>query len=297
MGNTDALREKAVNDAVAYIRSLAELRGRNADWAEAAVRQAESLQASSALEQNVIDIVARDMDELLTQMNGRTVELQLGEIALETEGLTLERIVPDWLTRFLAIITDPNVAFILLNIGVTGIIIELWNPGSILPGAVGVICLLTGLYALSVLPVNYYGGAMMAAGAILIVAEAFATSYGILGVTGLALFGFGAWILFPSDAPGFALSKSLLLTTLAIAGSFLALVLFFVARTFGQAALIGQEAIRGRTGVVDEWDDREGHVIVEGERWKARADKTLHPGVKIKVVGVEGLVLIVKETR
>lgn len=297
LGNDDALRAKAINDAVAYIRALAEQRGRNADWAERAVREAVSASASEALELGAIDVVADDIDDLLAAIDGRVVRLQLGEKTLATEGLRLERRAPDWLTRFLAIITDPNIAFILLNIGVTGIIIELWNPGSILPGAVGVLSLLTGLYALSVLPVNYYGGAMMAAGAIMILAEAFATSYGILGAAGLALFGFGAWILFPSDAPGFAISRPLILTTVAIAGTFLALVLFFVARSFGRVAVIGEEAIRGRTGYVDDWEGLEGHVVVEGERWKAKASKPLQKGQKIKVVAIDGLVLTVREVK
>lgn len=294
LANDDALRAKVINDSVAYIRALAEERGRNADWAESAVRDAVSITSREALELGVIDIVATDIDDLLVQMNGQTVTVASGEKTLNTENIRLERVEATLVERILGFIADPNVAVILMSLATTGIIIEMWNPGSIFPGAVGIVCLLLGFYAFQVLPFNWLGLALMAVGVVFMTLEAYTPTFGIVGLAGLLLFGFGLFVVFPE---GFRVSFSVIGTILAIAGGFLALILFALVGSRSHGPMIGGEAIRKREGVVDEWDGKEGWVIVEGERWRARADKPLSPGDKIRVVEVDGLVLIVKQAK
>src|SRR5690606_5726993 len=191
---------------VAYIRSLAEMRGRNAEWAEKAVREAASLPASVALEQNVIDIVARDIPDLLAQSDGRRVTVAGKTVALDTGGLRLEEIDPDWRTKLLAAITNPNVALILMMIGIYGLIFEFMNPGALYPGTIGAISLLVGLYALAVLPVNYAGLGLIVLGIALMIAEAFTPTFGVLGVGGAIAFVLGATILIDTDVPAFEVS-------------------------------------------------------------------------------------------
>jgi len=294
LANDDALRAKVINDSVAYIRALAEERGRNADWAESAVRDAVSITSREALELGVIDIVANDIDDLLTQMNGQTIAVASGEKTLNTENLKLERVEATLVERILSFIADPNVAVILMSLATTGIIIEMWNPGSIFPGAVGIVCLILGFYAFQVLPFNWLGLALMGVGVIFITLEAYTPTFGLVGLAGLLLFGFGLFVVFPE---GFRVSASVIGTILAIAGAFLALILFAIVGSRSHGPLIGAEAIRKREGVVDEWNGKEGWVIVEGERWRARADKPLRPGDKVRVVEVDGLVLVVKQAK
>jgi membrane-bound serine protease (ClpP class) len=294
VSSNDALRAKIINDSVAYIRALAEERGRNADWAESAVRDAVAVTAREALDLGVIDIVATDVDDLMAQMNGRTVTVASGEKTLNTENVHLERIEATLVERILGFIANPNVAVILMSLATTGIIIEMWNPGSIFPGAVGIVSLLLGFYAFQVLPFNWLGLALMAVGAIFIVLEAYTPTFGLVGLAGLLLFGFGLFVVFPE---GFRVSTSVIGTILAIAGGFLALILFALVGSRSHGPMIGAEAIRKREGVVDEWDGKEGWVIVEGERWRARADKPLSPGDKIRVLEVDGLVLVVKQAK
>lgn len=293
-GNDAALRAKAVNDAVAYIRALAETRGRNADWAESAVREAVSVTSSKALELGVIDLVAEDIDSLLAQIDGMTVTVASGEKTIETENLILDRAEPTLLEAILGFISHPNVAVILMSLGTTGIIIEMWNPGSIFPGAVGLTCLILGLYSLQVLPFNWLGLVLMMAGAVFIVVEAYTPTLGLVGLTGLLLFAFGLFVVFPE---GFRVSASVIGAAVTIAGAFLALILVAVVGSRSHGPLIGSEAIVRREGVVDDWEGREGHVIVEGERWRARADKPLKKGDKVRVIEVDGLVLVVKQAK
>jgi membrane-bound serine protease (ClpP class) len=294
LSNEGAMRAKIINDSVAYIRSLAEERGRNADWGEAAVRDAANVTASEALKLNVIDVVAEDLEDLLAQIDGKTVKVASGEKTLHTKDLKLTRVAPTLVERILGFIADPNVAVILMSLGTTGIIIELWNPGSVLPGIVGLSCLILGLWAVSVLPNNWLGVALMLAGALFIVVEAYTPTFGLVGLAGALLFGFGLFVIFPE---GFRVSPSVIATVLAIAGSFLAIILFAVVGSRSHGPLIGAEAIKRREGVVDDWDGREGHVIVEGERWRARSDKPLRKGDRIKVVEIDGLVLVVKQAK
>ncbi len=294
ISSNDALRAKAINDAVAYIRALAEERGRNADWAESAVRDAVSVTANEALRLNVVDIVAADLDDLLKQMHGRTVTTAAGEVTLNTENVQLERAEATLVERILSFIADPNVAVILMSLATTGIIIEMWNPGSIFPGAVGLVCLILGFYSFQVLPFNWLGLALMGAGALFMLVEAYTPTFGLIGLVGLLLFGFGLFVVFPE---GFKVSAAVIGAILAIAGGFLALVLFAVVGSRSHGPLIGAEAIRKREGVVDDWNGGEGWVVVEGERWRARSDKPLSKGDRVRVVEVDGLVLVVKQAK
>jgi membrane-bound serine protease (ClpP class) len=196
--------------------------------------------------------------------------------------------------RILGFIANPNIAVILMSLATTGIIIEMWNPGTIFPGAVGVTCLVLGLYSLQVLPTEWLPLALMGVGAVLIAAEAYTPTFGLVGVFGLALFGVGMYFLFPE---GFRVSSSVIGTLVAIVGVFLAMIFFAVVGSRSHGPMIGAEAIRRREGVVDDWQGKEGWVIVEGERWRARADKPLHPGDKVRVIEIDGLVLVVRQAK
>ena len=294
LGNQEALRAKIINDSVAYIRSLAEERGRNADWAEKAVRDAASVTSREALDLKVIDMIAEDLNDLLAQIDGKTVKTAGGEKTLNTKEIAVTRVAPTLIEKILGFIADPNVAVILMSLATTGIIIEMWNPGSIFPGAVGVVCLILGLYALQVLPNEWLPLALMFVGAILIAVEAYTPTFGLAGLFGLMLFGVGMYFLFPE---GFRVSNIVIGTLVGAIGTFLAAILVAVVGSRSHGPMIGGEAIRRREGVVDDWNGREGWVIVEGERWRARSEKPLHPGDKIKVVEIDGLVLVVKQAK
>jgi len=293
-GPSSPMEAKAVNDAVAYIRSLAELRGRNADWAEKAVRQAKSLSANDALKENVIDIVATSTDDLLSQIDGRRVKIDTKEVVLNTKGLPIEHLEPGWRTRLLATITNPNVALILMLIGVYGLIFEFMNPGALIPGTIGAICLLLGLYALALLPVNYAGMGLVVLGIGLMVAEAFAPSFGVLGIGGAAAFIIGAAIMVDTEAPEYQISWTLI-GTMAVTS--LALT-FVVARlaisSHRRQVATGIEEMTGALGEVTDWEDDCGHVITHGERWKAISEVPLSRGQSVRVTGIEGLVLRVE---
>ena len=292
--NEDALRSKIINDSVAYIRALAEERGRNADWAELAVRDGVSVTHNEALALGVVDLIADDLEDLLRQIDGRTVTTAAGEKTISTANMQLSRAEPTLVEQVLNFIANPNVAVILMSLATTGIIIEMWNPGSIFPGVVGIMCLLLGLYAFQVLPFNWLGVALMGVGVILMAVEAYAPTFGLAGLVGLASIASGMVVLFPR---GFEVSPLVIGSILVTMGGFLALVLFALIGSRSHGPMIGGDAIRRREGVVDDWDGKEGHVIVEGERWRARADKPLQPGDKIKVVDVDGLILVVRQAK
>lgn len=284
---------KAVNDAVAYIRSLAELRGRNADWAEEAVRGAASLSANAALQENVIDIVAADMGALLEQLDGRTAIVAGEEMELRTQGLVLREIEPDWTTRVLGTITNPNIALILLMIGVYGLLFEFLNPGALVPGTIGAISLLIGLYALAALPVDFAGIALIILGIGLMVAEAFAPSFGVLGIGGVISFIVGATIMFDTDAPEFKVDWSLV----AALGVFSAGVVIIVARigirSFRHRIVTGSEELIGAPAAVLDWRKGKGHVFVHSERWNAVGPEDLSQGEEVVVTNLAGLKLTV----
>jgi len=293
ISNEASLRGKVIEDAVAYIKGLAELRGRNAEWAEKAVRPpSASITASEALELGVIEIVAKNRGELLEMLDGREVEVASGTKVLSTANVTLVETEPSTLELILGFFADPNVAAILFSLGTLGITVELWNPGSIFPGVFGAICLLLALYSFQVLPENGLFLAVIGLGFLLIMLEAFVASAGLSAITGMALVGVGLYYLFPDQ---FRVSLSLIFSFLAIAGVVVGLLLWEIVKSRGHGPLIGKEAIRARSGRVEEWDGEEGWVIVDGERWRARAKQPLKPGDPIKVQEVDGLVLIVRK--
>ena len=294
-----ASRRKAVNDAVAYIRGLAERRGRNADWAERAVREGVSLSADAALADNVIDLVAASIPELLAAIDGRTVELATGSVTLATEGLTLQRVEPDWRVELLSIITNPTVAYILMMIGIYGLLLEGYSPGAIVPGVVGSIALLLALFAFQALPINYAGLALMALGLALMVAEAFAPSFGALGLGGLAAFVFGSIMLMDTDVPGYGVNLGVIggIATVGCAGMVLSAWMF--ARSRRAPISTASEALAGECGVADTplAAGEAGWSVVAGETWKIRPTAPLEAGERFRVIDREGLELQVEPVR
>lgn len=287
---------KSVNDAVAYIRSLAEMRGRNADWAEKAVREAATLTASAALKERVIDVIAKDVDDLLAQIDGRTVATVAGDVRLETRGRKIVTIDPDWKMKVMSVIADPNIALILLMIGIYGVLFEFWSPGSLAPGVVGGICLIVALTALAVLPVNYAGFALLVFGIALMVAEAFTPSFGIAGLGGIVAFALGALFLFDpqqSDVP-IAVSWQVVAGLTVLSAAFFAGILGLAVRARRRPVRIGEGDLVGRTGAIVRWVDGSGLVQVAGELWEARSGQTLARGQKVRIVSRTGLTLSVE---
>jgi membrane-bound serine protease (ClpP class) len=290
----DASSRKAVNDSVAYLRSLAELRGRNAAWAERAVREGASLSAQAALAENVIDLIAGDVAELLRRIDGRTVQLPTGPVQLATAGIALREVEPDWRTRLLQILTNPNVAYLLMLIGIYGLLLEGYNPGAVVPGVVGAISLLLALFAFQVLSVNYAGLGLIALGILLIVAESFAPSYGTLGLGGIVAFVFGSILMLDNDVPGFDVAWQLI-GGLALVGSFLLLALVSFAMRARRAPVVsGREAMLHDYAEAVESFEHQGLVRVHGELWQAVTRTPLHAGQRLRIVEVRGLVLEVE---
>jgi membrane-bound serine protease (ClpP class) len=290
----DAMTRKATNDAVAFIRSLAQLRGRNADWAEAAVREAASLSASEALERGVIDLVASDIPDLLGKLDGRTVQIGAGSVQLETADLAVAAIEPDWRNRFLAIITDPNVAYLLMIIGIYGIIFELMNPGFIFPGVLGGISLLIALYAFQALPVDYAGFALILLGIAFLTAELFFPSFGALGIGGLVALVVGSVMLIDTDVPGYGIDWQIIAALTASTAAFFLLVLGMALQARRRSVVSGRELLVGSRGTVIEWDDGRGRVRVEGEIWQAEGPSDLPSGGRVRVAAIHGLILRVE---
>jgi membrane-bound serine protease (ClpP class) len=291
---TDAESRKAVNDAVAYIRSLADLTGRNADWAEDAVRNAASLPAAEALKLNVIDVIADDVADLLRKIDGRAAKVNGKVQRLATADLEIVTDPPDWRTEILALITDPNIAFMLLLAGIYGLFFEFLNPGTVAPGLIGGISLLVALYALNLLPINYAGAALVLVGVGLMVAEAHIGSFGLLGVGGIIAFLIGAIMMFPPGVPGFALSPAVVAGAVVVTAAFFLLGLSLLLRSRHRAVITGKEGLVGAAGETVSWEGGEGRVLVQGEVWRARAPAPLAPGSRIRVVDRDGLVLIVR---
>jgi membrane-bound serine protease (ClpP class) len=290
----NSMKQKVINDATAYIRGLAALHDRNQQWAEKAVRKAASLPASEALKLNVIDVIAIDISDLLEQIDHREVVVQGQKRILNTTGLGIVRLDPDWRSQLLGVITNPNVAFILMLIGIYGLIFEFSNPGAIVPGTVGAICLLLALYAFQLLPINYAGMGLILLGVALMVAEAFAPSFGMLGIGGVIAFVIGSIILMDTEAPGFGIDISVIIT-FALASAF---ILFFVvgmAMKARRRPIVSgmEELIGGEATVINDFDHN-GSVIIHGENWLALSDARLHKDQKVKVTDIQGLTLKVE---
>jgi len=292
----DAMSAKATNDAVALIRSLAELHGRNADWGEKAVREAASLSANAALDQRVIDLVVPDMNGLLQSIDGRKVEIAGSTRSLQTKGLPVETFEPGWLIRLLAVITDPNIAILLMIVGIYGIIFEFMSPGAVAPGVIGTISLLLGLYALNLLPIDYTGLALMLLGIGFLIVEAFNPTV-VLGVGGLAAFLLGAAMLFRVQAPGYQLSW----TIMAVAAALMAGLFLLTGRYLWSArknpVRVGAQAMRGGTAEILDWSEHSGHVLAQGERWRAQSDEMLGIGDEVEIADVKDLTLTVRRRR
>ncbi|MDH3579509.1 MAG: nodulation protein NfeD [Hyphomicrobiales bacterium] len=288
------IADKAVNDAVAYIRSLAQMRGRNADWAEKAVREAASLSAEEALKEGVIDMMANDVDALLAKLDGREVVVLGQTRLLQTSGLKIETIEPDWRTQLLGTITNPNIAYVLMLIGIYGLILEFYSPGVLVPGVIGGICLLVALYSFQLLPINYAGFALILLGLALMVAEAFAPSFGILGIGGVIAFVFGSIMLLETDVPGFGISWMLIGSIAAVSAGLFILAVTMLVRARSRPVVSGPEEMVGSTGQVIDWEGHAGTVRVHGEVWKARAAKALDAGGPVRVKEIDGLTLVVQ---
>jgi membrane-bound serine protease (ClpP class) len=292
--NDDAKTNKVINDAVAYIRGLAELHGRNQEWAEKAVREAASLQASEALKLNVIDIIAASVPDLLKQLNGYEVTVLGQKQTLQTDGLAIVEIEPDWRSRFLSVITNPNIAYILMLIGIYGLIFEFSNPGSIVPGTVGAICLLLALYSFQLLPINYAGMALILLGVALMVGEAFQPSFGVLGIGGTIAFVIGSIILMDTDVPGFGIDISVIVTFAAISVLIFIFVIGMAIKARRRPVVSGMEELIGGNAVVLEDFEGKGAVSIHSERWSAVSDMPLHKGQQVKVKAIKGLILQVE---
>jgi len=286
-----AMERKAINDAAAYIRGLAELRGRNAEWAVAAVREAASLSAEEAVQQNVIDLVVADLPALLEALDGRVVTVKERQVTLATAGLEVTTQAPDWRSELLAIITNPNVAYLLMLLGIYGIFFELANPGAIIPGVIGVIALVLALYAFHVLPVNYAGVALVLIGMAFMVAEIFMPSFGALGIGGLVAFIAGSVILIDTDISAFQLSLPLVAALALSSAAFMMLVASLALRQRRRPVVSGREQMIGSVGEALESFTGDGAVHVHGEHWLAHSDLPVTRGQAVRVLTIDGLKL------
>lgn len=287
-----AMERKLINDARAYIRSLAQLRGRNAEWAEKAVTEAASLSARDALQQGVIDLVAADIPDLLNQADGRRVDVAGVKQTLGTRGLPVETLEPDWRNRLLALIAHPMVAYVLLLIGIYGLVFELSHPGVALPGVLGGICLLLALFAFQVMPVNAAGLALLLLGLAFMVAEAFAPSFGALGLGGIAAFIAGSLLLWDETSPGYEIPLALILGFALASAALLIGLATLLARQRRRPVVSGAEELLGATGAV--MADDASRAWIHGESWRIRADRPLRPGEGVRVAGRAGLTLFVQ---
>jgi membrane-bound serine protease (ClpP class) len=288
------MERKIVNDAVAYIRGLAELRGRNADWAEQAVRGAASLSANAALKQNVIDVVARDVPDLLKQIDGREVRVGNDPVKLATRDLVVENVKPDWRVELLSVITNPTVAYGLLLIGIYGLLFEGYNPGAVFPGVVGAISLLVALFAFQILSVNYAGLALVAVGVGMMIAEFFFPTFGSLGLGGLIAFVVGSLILFDSDIPGMNIGLPVIAGIATVGGLVIVAMGWLASRSLRRPVVTGVQAMIGERAEVVEASSGKGRIRYGGELWNARSAVPLQAGQTVRITQVDGLTLWVE---
>ncbi len=287
------MSEKVVNDMVAYARSIAKDRKRNQDWVEKAIRESVSITADVAVEKKVVDVVARDMDELLSVLDGREIALDKGKVTLRTKDLTLTYVAPGWRDRVLKTISNPNIAYILMMIGLAGLYFELSHPGAILPGVVGAICLILAFFSFQTLPVNYAGLLLIALAIIFFIAEIKVASYGLLSVAGLISLTLGSIMLFENVG----VSLRLMMPTIVLIGGFFVAIAFLAFRAYRRSPKGGREGLIGETGVVEEKIDPKGLIFAHGEYWKATSKEVLEEGEKVRIVGSEGLQLIVEKDK
>ncbi len=290
----DAMQRKMVNDAAAYIRGLAQLRNRNVEWAEQAVRRASSLSAEEAVEINVVDLLATDLEELLEKLHNQPVTILNQERELSTETATVVHHEPDWRNELLSIITDPNILPILMTLGMFGLIYEMLNPGFVLPGVLGGICILLALYAAQVLPINYAGLALIILGILFIIGEVFVPSFGALGIGGAIAIVFGSIILIDTDLEGYGVSIPFMSTFAALNALFVFFIISMVIKSRKNPVVSGSEELIGSTGQVLEAWENAGRVRVHSEIWEAKSPFPIQAGDLIRVTGLEGLTLMVE---
>ncbi|MEJ8839308.1 nodulation protein NfeD [Ramlibacter sp. AN1133] len=292
----DAMAAKRIHDASAYIRSLAQLRGRNAEWAERAVREAVSLAAAEALQLKVVDLVATDVPDLLRQLDGRELRVNNGMQRLQTLGAPVQPFEEDWRSRLLSTITNPSLALLLMMVGLYGLAFEFGNPGMVAPGVIGAICLLLALFALQMLPVNYAGLALILLGIGFLAAEAFVPSYGALGLGGIVAFGFGCVILIDSDSPGWGIPLPLIGGLALLSAGFIAVVAGMAARARRRPVVTGAQTLVGASGKLVEYSGGQGWALVRGEHWKVHGPEQLQPGDTVRITGLRGGLLEVAPT-
>jgi membrane-bound serine protease (ClpP class) len=287
------MSEKVVNDMVAYVRSIAKERGRNQDWVEKAIRESLSISADVAVRENVVDLVAQDLDDLLDLLEGREVVIDTTNITLKTKGLRLVYVKPGWRDRVLNTISNPNIAYILMMIGMAGIYFELAHPGAIFPGVIGAISLILAFFAFQTLPVNYAGLMLIGLAIIFFIAEIKVASYGLLSLAGLISLTLGSVMLFEDVA----VSLKLMLPTIVMIGGFFVGIAYVAFKAYRRAPKGGMEGLIGETGVVEEKIDPVGLVFAHGERWKASSDEVAEEGETVEIIGSKGLELVVRKQK
>jgi membrane-bound serine protease (ClpP class) len=295
----DTVAAKRVNDASAYMRALAQLRGRDVAWGEQAVREAVSLPATDALARKVIDLIASDVPDLLRQLDGRVIKrdgAHGGPLTLATAKATLVTLESDWRDKLLTVISDPSLALVLMMVGVYGLLFEFMNPGYVAPGVIGGVSLLLAMWGLQMLPINYAGLALILLGIAFFVGEAFMPSYGALGIGGVAAFAFGALLLIDSEMPGFGIPWPVVAAVSVISGAFIVGVVGMAAKARRRPVVSGASMLLGRSGVVIEFGGGEGWADVSGERWRVRSAQPLQPGQHVLVTRVDQLTLDVTPT-
>lgn len=290
-----AMERKMINDAVAYIKGLADLHHRNAEWAEKAVRAAASLPAKEALDANVIDLIANNLQDLLQQLDGRRVALISGEVSLQTASAEVVYYSRDWRNEFLAVITDPNIAYMLMLIGIYGLIFEFSNPGMGLPGIAGAVCLMLALYAFQVLPISYAGLGLILLGIALMTVEAFVPSFGVMGLGGIVAFVIGSIILMDTRLPAYQIALPVILALTVSSAGFLIVALSMVLRSRQQAVVMGISTMLGLVVTVDRLHKGQAMVCLDGEMWQVVCNKSLKIGDQVRVIAVDGLTLTVEK--
>jgi membrane-bound serine protease (ClpP class) len=291
-----AMERKIINDAVAYIQGLAQLRGRNSEWAESAVREGLSIPSEQALELQVINLVASDTEDLLTKLNGQTITFNDQNLVIQISDPVVFNYLPDWRTKFLSVITDPNIAYILMLVGIYGLIFEAYNPGGGVPGVVGAVCLLMALYAFQVLPISYAGLALIILGIGLMVAEAFAPSFGVLGLGGIVAFVVGSIMLIDTEAPGFQIAWPIIGGVTLFSAGLLLFALGLVIKSRRQAVVTGLDHLVGAQASIEAVSGGHPLIRLEGELWQVTCEQPLQPGDTVQVIAAPGVMLTVSKT-
>lgn len=290
-----AMERKQVNDAAAYIRSLAQMRGRNVEWAELAVRQAVSLTASEALKLKVIDVIASDLPDLLRQLDGRRVNVLGAARTLNILGARIVTLAPDWRSRLLSVIADPSIAYLLMLAGIFGLFFEFSNPGFVLPGVAGAISLLLALFAFQVLPINYAGLSLIILGIAFMIGEVFVAGFGVLGIGGMFAFVIGSVMLINTDVPGYGVPWSVIVPVSFACALFIFSVVDMALKARGRPVVSGREELIGGIGeVLEDFDGRDGWARVHGETWRIRSPQPLGRGQRVRILRMDGLILEVE---